>query len=541
MNRRQRYLSSPCWPCFFLISLIFLHLLSACQEPSANGQSTVIRDTAITGQNAFSTLFFDSISLEKFLDERSMPDTARQLVRNFYNQRNYQFAWFDSTGVAEQALHFWNLQANYLEYSRDSSIYNPYLQAWADSIQANGMAAVPDSARQRVEWQLTLQFFRYAAKAYMGDQRLNARDLSWFIPRKRVDILSMLDTLVKEKGKDINRYEPVNRQYALLRDQLKKYYEIQRFSSWTPLDITAKKLVKGDTGKAIIQLKNKLFLLGDLPVADSGNIFDESLELAIKRFQSRYGLKEDGVVGGSTLRELSQPLDYRIRQILVNMERIRWVPREPESDYILVNIPEFKLHVYENGQYAHNMNVVVGTATNNTVIFTGNLKYVVFSPYWNVPPGILKKEVLPAIAKDPSYLRRNNMEQYGNGQVRQKPGPQNSLGLVKFLFPNNFSIYLHDTPSKNLFKQDKRAFSHGCIRIAEPVWMATWLLRSDSSWTDAAIAKAMNAGKERFVTLKEEVPVFIGYFTAWVDREGRLNFRDDIYGHDKKMMSKMFN
>jgi murein L,D-transpeptidase YcbB/YkuD len=187
------------------------------------------------------------------------------------------------------------------------------------------------------------------------------------------------------------------------------------------------------------------------------------------------------------------------------------------------------------------MNVVVGTATNSTVIFTGNLKYVVFSPYWNVPPGILKKEVLPGIARDPSYLSRHNMERYGNGQVRQKPGPRNSLGLVKFLFPNNYSIYLHDTPSKNLFKEDKRAFSHGCIRVSEPAWLATWLLRADSTWTDAAIDKAMHASKEKYVTLKNEIPVFIGYFTAWVDREGRLNFRDDIYGHDKKMMEKMFN
>ena len=541
MNRRQRYLPSSGWCFFFLFFSVFSLVLASCAEPAANGQAIAPRDKEITGKNAFSTLFFDSTSLEQFLEDRSLPDTARQLVRNFYNQRNYQFAWFDSTGVAEQSLHFWNLQANYLEYSRDSSIYNPYLQAWADSVQANGMKAIPDSARLRVEWQLTLQFLRYAAKAYMGDRRLDSRDLNWFIPRKRVDILSLLDTLVKEKGKDINRYEPVNRQYGVLREELKRYYEIQRLSSWTPLEITAKKLARGDTGKAIIQLKNKLSLLGDLPLADSGHVFDESLENAVKRFQLRYGLKQDGIVGGTTLRELTQPLDNRIRQLLVNLERIRWAPREPESDYLLVNIPEFKLHVYENGNYTHNMNVVVGTATNSTVIFTGNLKYVVFSPYWNVPPGILKKEVLPGIARDPSYLSRHNMERYGNGQVRQKPGPRNSLGLVKFLFPNNYSIYLHDTPSKNLFKEDKRAFSHGCIRVSEPAWLATWLLRADSTWTDAAIDKAMHASKEKYVTLKNEIPVFIGYFTAWVDREGRLNFRDDIYGHDKKMMEKMFN
>ncbi|KYP16548.1 L,D-transpeptidase family protein [Flavihumibacter sp. CACIAM 22H1] len=514
--------------------------MGACKETPANGQTIVQRDTAISRSNAFSTLFFDSTALEQYLERKSMPDTARQLVRNFYNQRNYQFAWFDSSGVAEQSLHFWNLQAGYMELSRDSSIYNPYLQAWADSVQVNGMKAVPDSARLQVEWAMTLQFLRYAAQAYMGNHRLDARDLNWFIPRKRVDILSMLDTLVKEKGKDIDRYEPVNRQYGLLRDQLKRYYEIERLSSWTPLVIKEKKVQRGDTGNAIIQLKNKLALLGDLPVADSGNLFDESLELAVKRFQLRYGIKQDGVIGGATLRELSQPINRRIRQILVNMERIRWVPEEPSSDYLLVNIPEFKLHVYENGQYTHHMNVVVGSSTNSTVIFTGGLKYVVFSPYWNVPPGILKKEVLPGIARNPNYLAQHNMEWFGNRQVRQKPGPKNSLGLVKFLFPNNYNIYLHDTPSKSLFNEDKRAFSHGCIRVAEPEWLADWLLRADSNWNKESISKAMNAGKERFVTLKKEVPVFIGYFTAWVDREGRLNFRDDIYGHDEKMMKKLF-
>lgn len=540
MNRRQRYLTGFCRILFFSVFSSLFLLLGSCKENSATGQAVIKRDTAISGANSFSTLFFDSVALENYLKSGSLPDTARQLVRNFYNQRNFQFAWFDTSGVAEQTLHFWNLQSGYLELSRDSSIFNPYLQAWADSVQLNGMQAVPDSARLRVEWTLTLQFLRYASQAYMGNRQLDAQDLNWFIPRKRVDILSLLDTLVKEKGKDFDRYEPVNRQYGLLREQLKRYYEIERLSTWTPLVMTEKKVQRGDTGSVIIQLKNKLSLLGDLPVADSGNRFDESLELAVKRFQSRYGLKEDGVIGGRTLQELSQPIDRRIRQILVNMERIRWVPEEPKSDYLLVNIPEFKLHVYEQGKYSHNMNVVVGTSTNSTVIFTGNLKYVVFSPYWNVPPGILKKEVLPGIAKNPDYLVRHNMEWFGNRQVRQKPGPKNSLGLVKFLFPNNYNIYLHDTPSKSLFKEDKRAFSHGCIRVSDPEWLADWLLRSDSSWTKDAISKAMNAGKEKYVTLKKEVPVYIGYFTAWVDREGCLNFRDDIYGHDAKMIKKMF-
>ncbi|HTD93164.1 MAG TPA: L,D-transpeptidase family protein, partial [Chitinophagaceae bacterium] len=165
--------------------------------------------------------------------------------------------------------------------------------------------------------------------------------------------------------------------------------------------------------------------------------------------------------------------------------------------------------------------------------------YIVFSPYWNVPPSIIKNEVVPGIKKNKNYLANHNME-WNNGAVRQKPGPANSLGLVKFLFPNSYNIYLHDTPSKSLFSETNRAFSHGCIRLSEPKKMATYLLRKDPAWTNEKITKAMNSGTEKYVTLNPTIPVFIGYFTAWVDSEGRLNFRDDIYGHDKKMAEKMF-
>jgi murein L,D-transpeptidase YcbB/YkuD len=257
------------------------------------------------------------------------------------------------------------------------------------------------------------------------------------------------------------------------------------------------------------------------------------------QFQRRHGLKEDGVVGGKTLRFLNEPIQNRIEQILVNMERMRWVPAQPQGDYILVNIPQYRLAVFENGKPSFAMNIVVGTSQNRTVIFTGNLKYVVFSPYWNVPPGILKNEVLPAIRRDPSYLERNRMEM-ANGGVRQKPGPWNALGKVKFLFPNQYNIYLHDTPSKNLFGEESRSFSHGCIRVAEPQKLAEWVLRKDSSWTRRRIEQAMDAGKEKYLTVKDTIRVYIAYFTAWVDDKGKLNFRDDVYGHDKKLAEDLF-
>jgi murein L,D-transpeptidase YcbB/YkuD len=188
--------------------------------------------------------------------------------------------------------------------------------------------------------------------------------------------------------------------------------------------------------------------------------------------------------------------------------------------------------------------VIVGTAANSTVIFNGNLKYVVFSPYWNVPESIVKKEIIPSIKRNANYIAKNNMEitGYSGGvpNVRQKPGPANSLGLVKFLFPNNYNIYFHDTPNRDLFTQANRSFSHGCIRLGEPKKFAEYMLRNDSTWTSDAIEKAMHLAKEKWVTVKKSVPVFIVYFTAWVDKDGLLNFRKDIYGHDEKMGEKLF-
>jgi murein L,D-transpeptidase YcbB/YkuD len=209
------------------------------------------------------------------------------------------------------------------------------------------------------------------------------------------------------------------------------------------------------------------------------------------------------------------------------------------EDYLAVNIPEFKLHVYHADSLLWSCNVVVGKDVHKTVVFSGEVKYVVFSPYWNVPTSIVKNEIMPAMARNSNYISRNNMEitgYHGNVPiVRQKPGPTNSLGLVKFLFPNSHSIYLHDSPAKSLFDQSSRAFSHGCIRVQEPLKLAEFLLKDEPEWDENSITQAMNRGVERTVTLKKEVPVFITYFTAFVDRAGKINFRKDIYDRDERL------
>lgn len=528
-------------PLFIIVlSVLILFICKKNDRNRLDAQETK-RDTTITAEISHNQIFFDSTRTENFIDTQKFHDSLVKRLRSFYNSRNYQYAWFFEDGMAEYAGSFYETYNNYLSYSGDSSLFNEQLKINYDSLTGGSFVFNKDDELVfETEILLTAQFFRYARRAYMGNNQINAKELEWFIPRKKINPADLLDTLLAYKGKNFEAYEPVNRQYHLLKDYLLKYYEIEKAGGWKHLAINKKKFKQGDTSSLIPAIKHRLYLSGDLQNNDTAKIFDAELEIAVKNFEHRYGLKEDGEITASLIRELNRPVKERLEQILINMERIRWMPAQPESDYLLVNIPEFKLHVYEKGKHVSEMNVVVGKVANNTVIFTGNLKYIVFSPYWNVPTSILVKEIQPGIRRNKNYLSRNHMEWYGNG-VRQKPGPWNALGLVKFLFPNSFNIYLHDTPSKNLFKEEKRTFSHGCIRISDPKWLAQFLLRNDPAWDSLKIVNAMNAGKEQYVTLKEKVPVFVGYFTAWVGRDGKINFREDVYGHDKKMKAHLFS
>jgi murein L,D-transpeptidase YcbB/YkuD len=525
----------------FIIYVVAVIFFYGCRQTGnvITGQ-VVPRDTTISSSGSYSEFFFDSTKMESFFSNHRLHDSLKKRIRNYYNGRNYQYAWFFKEGVADHASSFYDIYNDYLNYSSDSSLKNAELANNYDSIvNKNFNYNIHDSIILKTELLLTAQFFRYSRRAYQGSNQLDAKDLDWFIPRKKIDPSALLDSLLQHKGKNFSQYEPVNRQYNLLKNYLLKYYEIEKNGNWAKIIADRKSYKLNDSAIVLSAIKKRLYLTGDLTIIDTSHVFTKDLETAVRSFEKRYGYKEDGIITGMVLREMNRPINERIHQLLINMERIRWVPAQPASDYLLVNIPEFRLHVYEKGEYNFSMNVVVGTAANNTVIFTGNMNQIVFNPYWYVPSSIFKKEILPGIARNKNYLANHNMERFGE-TVRQKPGPRNSLGLVKFLFPNSYSIYLHDTPSKSLFNEEKRSFSHGCIRISEPKKLAQFLLRNDATWDSTKITKAMNAGKEHAYIIKEPVPVFIGYFTAWVDREGKLNFRDDIYGHDKKMKERLF-
>ena len=523
-------------------AIVFLAVIS-CNYFKKKKQ-VAARDTTVNTITSFNNLFFDSAHLDAFIEQNAQYGVFIDQYRDFYSHRNYEYAWFDTSGLAEQALNFYNLHNDFISTYPDSLFRNKELDELFDRFahkKINPSFAKADVLK--TELLLTGHFFEYTSKVYKGSD-IDATQLGWFIPRKKINLTALLDSSLKAKGKETGMFASENSQYKKLEDALAKYLALEKESTSDTITAVKKSLKKGNHAPEIRQIKQKLLLFGDMAINDSTDVFDSTLFAATKLFQKRMGLAVDGVIGNRMIAELNIPVSNRIRQLLTNMERVRWMPVENDSNFIVVNIPEYKMHVFDSGRLAYDMNVIVGTSTNNTVIFSGNLKYVVFSPFWNVPESIVKKEIMPAMKKNPGYIAKNNMEITGyNGStpiVRQKPGRLNSLGLVKFLFPNNYNIYLHDTPNHELFSQSSRSFSHGCIRIGDPKKFAEYLLRTDTSWNKHTIDSAMHLNKEKWVTIKKPVPVYIVYFTAWVDSDGLVNFRKDIYGHDARMEEKLF-
>lgn len=481
---------------------------------------------------------FDSLEIGRFL--KQYPDLAsyEKSIRTFYRNRNMAFAWFDKEGLIEHAGNLADRIMNLEDEGISKPI--PYYQALDSMMYGSVSPELTVSQKIKLELMLTAQYFAFANTAWEGTDISAAKATNWYLPRKKISYGQYLDSLLSTKSEEDWEYKaPVYRQYELLRKYLVKYRKLDQHSKWFLIKAGSKSYRPGDSSIVIAQVKQKLFDLGDYSGDTLNKYYDALLEKAVRQFQFRHGLKDDGIISRSAFDELNIPYKTRIRQILVNMERSRWLPVKLNSDYLVVNIPEFKLHVYHADSLLWSCNVVVGQAVHKTAVFSGELKYVVFRPYWNVPRSIVVNEVLPAMRKNSGYISRNNMEitGYRDGlpEIRQKPGPHNALGLVKFLFPNSYNIYLHDTPAKSLFGESSRAFSHGCIRISEPEKLANFLLRNDPSWDQEKIRSAMDRGSERYVTLKEKTPVFIAYFTAFVDRSGRINFRKDIYNRDERL------
>ncbi len=308
----------------------------------------------------------------------------------------------------------------------------------------------------------------------------------------------------------------------------------------------------------IVELKDSL-ILTQIDSVYNPAIFDSTVHNALMAFQRQHGIADDGVIGPNTLSVLNTSLDHRIQQILVALEQWRWMPNQYKDFFVFVNIPAFELDVYKKGKIDLNKKVMVGKTIHKTVIFSNQIRYLELNPYWNVPRSIATKEILPKLKRNLSYLNRQNMEILSGGRVinpynvnwsklsrrnfpyriRQEPGKKNALGTVKFMFPNPHSIYLHDTPSKSLFVKTERAYSHGCIRLDNPVQFAEYLLQDNPKWDAKKIQKVLDGKKNTRVSLEAKIPIYITYFTAWVDENGLTHFQKDVYGKDKEVMKAL--
>jgi len=490
-------------------------------------------------------------------------------VKEFYDEAAYMLGWSQGAKPTPQALEMIALLENADEKGLDMIDYDG--ERWQRRLTAiQGAGADTEAALVKFDVALTVSAMRYISDLHLGkvdpktlhkdfDPERHKYDLGEFL-RKRVTGASS----VKEA---LARVEPPFAGYQRTLVALKKYEALAKEEKPDPLPQVQKPISPGQNYEAVPQLARRLQFLGDLAasvnVPEGATTYSGEVLDGVKNFQKRHGLETAGKLGSQTITELNRPMSYRVEQLQLMLERYRWLPHSFEQPPIIVNIPEFLLRAYnEQAKPQVMMPVVVGRAMRTqTPVLYEEMKYLVFWPYWNVPPSILRGEVVPKITKDPAYLQKNNYEvvtfsgqpvtdttvsedvlaqlRAGKLMVRQKPGPKNALGLVKFIFPNDQNVYLHSTPSQALFAESRRDFSHGCIRVEDPKALAEWVLRNNPDWTREKVDAAFAAEKQQQVNLPSPIPVLIVYGTAVTKEDGKTYFFDDIYGNDKKL-EKLF-
>jgi L,D-transpeptidase YcbB len=423
----------------------------------------------------------------------------------------------------------------------------------------------------RFDVALTLCTMRYVSDLRIG--RINPQHVEFglSVEQKKYDLARFVREQIMTTSQlqaVLDEVEPPFAGYRRTEEALAGYVELAHTDAGEELPNVTKPVDPGQSYAGLPRLVRFLRLVGDLPPDGTPpgdtQTYSGSLVDAVKRFQRRHGLDADGRLGASTIKQLNVPLQNRVLQLRLTLERWRWLPAEFSAPPIIVNIPDFRLRALDEGnKVVMDMRVVVGKGMRTqTPVFSRNMTYVVLRPYWNVPPSILRSEIVPAIQRDRGYIARKNYEvttndgkvitsgeisdevleqlRAGKLAVRQKPGPTNALGLVKLIFPNEHNVYLHSTPSQSLFSRSRRDFSHGCIRVEKPAELAAWALRNNPGWTLEKIQQGMQNGRDDVtVNLVKPVPVFIVYGTALAYENGEVHFSDDIYGHDAKLAAAL--
>ncbi len=487
---------------------------------------------------------------------------GQAVLSRFYQERDFRPAWSGPEGRFELAEALVaSIKKSSLEGLRPDAYHLGTIETLLPAVgreRAAGRPLEPEVVAD-LDLLLTDAFLIYGSHMLSGRVDPETVHSRWIVRSREGDLAEVLRAALdsKEVGKALKGLLPAYPKYATLRQALLEHRAIAEKGGWPSVPEGAT-LHKEDRDPRVSALRARLSVSGDLTEAQGADseVMDEVVDRAVRRFQTRHGLTVDGVVGPATLAALNVPAEDRVQQIELNMERWRWLPEDLGTRYILVNTADFSLEVVDEGERVLAMRVVAGKKARRTPVLSGAMTYLVLNPYWNIPHKLAVRDILPKVFEDPGYLDRQGIRVFENWEdsaqelphstidwfiitpqnltykFRQDPGPRNALGRVKFMFPNKFAVYLHDTPSRYMFTRSRRDFSSGCIRVEKPIDLAAYVLEGDPNWTREAILSGIEEGTNRNVWLPEAIPVHVLYWTAWVDREGSVCFRRDVYGRD---------
>lgn len=546
---------------------IVLFLISSCNQNSGRFSESEAEAIMEDIPAVVSSVVESPSQLGDLTKEYHLTKALEASFAKFYKKRAYELAWIDLNGVLPQGEALIAEVKKAYEHGLDSNSFNLVTirglekKLFMDTLSMEDLPVV----YTQLDFAFTATYLTYASSMLSGFINPERKGESWLSYPRSKDWADYLDQALVDNdiASSIEALVPRYQQYNLLKEKLAAYRELEEKEQQlekVPEDFGS---TLDDSLKTIGILKSRLNFLGDLPASalkgKAFNQFDEPLKKAIANFQERHGILEDGVMGAETIAMLNVPIKSRISQISLNMERLRWLPEDLGEQYLLINIPDYQLRIMNKHKVDLKMKVIVGKVMTATPVFSDTMEYIVFSPTWIVPKSISINEMLPKIKEDESYLERNNLLLYENWsstaneldpkevkwnkieadnfdfKIVEKPGKSNALGSVKFMFPNDKAIYLHDTPGGHLFDQTERGFSHGCIRVEKPKVLAEYLLKKNDNkdWNLKEITTYMALDTPTTVVLKQKLPIHIVYHSAWVDNDDRIHFLKDIYNHDQ--------
>lgn len=530
------------------------------------GESALARTSSLTFQANASDLMLNSLQRQP----------KHSFLRKLYTRVLFMPVWMHESFYSSSAKELFTQIQNDGTLNKNGQLHRDslLLEEEAQNVYANGGTL---AEKINLEFKISQLYKAYTDYTYFGSINwgafqarisnliVNGVSTEWVLHRPDADPIGMVENAAfgQSLKQQLQAAMPQAYNYKVLQKELKKYMTIRDNGGWESVFLSGK-LKPGKRMEGVDALRARLLVTGDyIPCEESQEdlVYDACLQKAVKHFQARNGLRTDGVVGSGTLRVLNISVDERITTIRLNLDRLKWLNERQEKRHVIINIPDFQLYFEEDGALIQTMRVITGTPKHPTPIFSDTVEYIVLNPYWNVPKSIIQKEMIPKLLRNPNAMARQKIEVYsGWGKGAQKvdpasvdwsqyryskhmpyrfaqtPGTHNALGKVKFLFPNKFSVYMHDTPTKHLFKKNKRAFSHGCIRLQQP----RELLRTFSTFnTQIDFEKAqttLKGKKKKYYNLTEKVPVDVIYLTAWVDYDGKLQFRNDVYGYDEMQL-----